>query len=41
VRKDGHEARLVRECYCHGVMKGGMTKALDAGNADLVEFALH
>jgi hypothetical protein len=41
LRKDGHEARLVREYYCHGVMKGGMTKALDAGNADLVEFALH
>jgi len=40
LRKDGDEVRLVGECYCHGVMKGEMMEALDAGTTDLVEFAL-
>jgi hypothetical protein len=41
LRKDGDEVRLVGECYCHGIMKGEMMEALDAGTVDLVEFALH
>jgi hypothetical protein len=41
LRKDGDEARLLGECYCHGVMKGEMIEALDAGHADLIEFSLH
>jgi hypothetical protein len=40
LRRVGDEVRFAGECYCHGVMKGEMMEALDAGIADLVEFEL-
>lgn len=38
--RGGKHFEFIGECYSHGVMKGEMMEAVDAGTAEMVEFEL-